>query len=67
MPHRISAARAAQRRAARAALHRGMTHPVTRMLLAAAALAAAAAWEAGHRVIDLHHSAPAPSRKGRRG
>jgi hypothetical protein len=32
----------------------GPTHPLTRLLLAAAAVAAAAAWEAGHRVTDLH-------------
>ncbi|MFB7598382.1 hypothetical protein [Streptomyces sp. NPDC056160] len=55
MPHLIHAARAAQHRAARAASVIGPAHPLTRLLLTAAALAAAAAWEAGHRVTDLHH------------
>ncbi|MFC7994328.1 hypothetical protein ACFUV2_34200 [Streptomyces pilosus] len=55
MPHRIHAARTAQHRAARAALALGPAHPLTRLLLAAAAMAAAAVWEAGHRVADLHH------------
>ncbi|MDO0929729.1 hypothetical protein QQY24_31895 [Streptomyces sp. TG1A-8] len=55
MPHLIKAARAAQHRAARAATTVGPAHPLTRLLLAAAALAAAAAWDAGHRVADLHH------------
>ncbi|MGW2713385.1 hypothetical protein ACWC4J_31070, partial [Streptomyces sp. NPDC001356] len=32
----------------------GSGHPLARLLLAAAALAAATAWEAGHRVTDLH-------------
>ncbi|MEU2440181.1 hypothetical protein ABZ595_28965 [Streptomyces rubradiris] len=50
----IDAARAAQHRAARAALAVGPAHPLARLLLAAAALAAAAAWESGHRVTDLH-------------
>ncbi|KKD11000.1 hypothetical protein ACM6O1_38990 (plasmid) [Streptomyces coelicolor] len=54
MPHLIHAARAAQHRAARAAARIGTAHPLTRMLLAAAAVAAAAAWDAGHRVADLH-------------
>ncbi|KAB2977460.1 hypothetical protein F8R89_01055 [Streptomyces sp. SS1-1] len=54
MPHRIHAARAAQHRAARAALALGPGHPLARLLLAAAAVAAAAAWEAGYRVADLH-------------
>jgi hypothetical protein len=54
MPHLIQAAGAAQPRAARAAHAVGPAHPLTRLLLAAAALAAAAAWEAGHRVTDLH-------------
>ncbi|GGU66422.1 hypothetical protein GCM10010259_65880 [Streptomyces daghestanicus] len=54
MPHLIQAARAAQHRAARAAASIGAAHPLTRLLLAAAALAVAAAWEAGHRVADLH-------------
>ncbi|MEU2357935.1 hypothetical protein ABZ599_34000 [Streptomyces misionensis] len=50
----IDAARAAQQRAARAALAVGPAHPLARLLLAAAALAAATAWDAGHRVTDLH-------------
>ncbi|MDG9695303.1 hypothetical protein QC281_35075 [Streptomyces sp. DH17] len=54
MPHLIQAARTAQHRAARAAAHVGTGHPLTRLLLAAAAVTAAAAWEAGHRVADLH-------------
>jgi hypothetical protein len=41
------------RAAARAAARIGSAHPLTRMLLAAAAVAAAAAWDAGHRVADL--------------
>ncbi|CAM5558439.1 hypothetical protein [Streptomyces purpurascens] len=56
MPHLIQAARTAQQRAARAALAVGAHHPLARVLLAAAAMAAAAAWEAGHRVTDLHLS-----------
>jgi hypothetical protein len=54
MPHLIQAARAAQQRAARAAHAVGPAHPLARRLLAAAAAAAARAWEAGHRVTDLH-------------
>ncbi|MBZ6093412.1 hypothetical protein KVH02_34685 [Streptomyces olivaceus] len=54
MLHPIQAARAAQHRAARAASRIGAGHPLTRVLLAAAAVAAAAAWDAGHRVADLH-------------
>ncbi len=50
----IDAARAAQHRAARAASAVGPAHPLARLLLAAAALAAATAWEAGRRVTDLH-------------
>ncbi|MFE7574676.1 hypothetical protein ACFU5Z_08060 [Streptomyces sp. NPDC057521] len=50
----IRAARAAQKRAARAIAARGLAHPLTRILLAAAATAAAQAWEAGHRVTDIH-------------
>ncbi|MGY4965104.1 hypothetical protein [Streptomyces sp. 900105245] len=50
----IDAARTAQHRAARAASAVGPAHPLARLLLAAAALAAAAAWDAGHRVTDLH-------------
>lgn len=52
--HPIRLARTAQHRAVRAIATRGLTHPVTRALLMAAALAAAAAWEAGHRVTDTH-------------
>lgn len=54
IPPGMRAARAAQMRAARAAHAVGARHPLTRLLLAAAAMAAAAAWEAGHRVTDLH-------------
>ncbi|MEV6806565.1 hypothetical protein [Streptomyces sp. NPDC051129] len=50
----IDTARAAQHRAARAALAVGPAHPLARLLLTAAALAAATAWDAGHRVTDLH-------------
>lgn len=50
----IPAARAAQRRAARAIATCGLAHPLTGLLLAAAATAAAQAWEAGHRVADIH-------------
>ncbi|MGW3464941.1 hypothetical protein ACWDE9_37610, partial [Streptomyces olivaceoviridis] len=45
---------AAHHRAPGAALAVGPGHPLARLLLAAAALAAAAVWEAGHRVTDLH-------------
>ncbi|MFI6254357.1 hypothetical protein [Streptomyces sp. NPDC051016] len=55
MTHLIQAARAAQQRAARAVARVGPAHPVARRLMAAAARAAAAAWDAGHRVADLHH------------
>ncbi|MFI6881152.1 hypothetical protein ACIBL6_47680 [Streptomyces sp. NPDC050400] len=54
MHHLIQTARTAQHRAARAATTIGATHPRTRLLLAAAALAAASAWEVGHHVTDLH-------------
>lgn len=54
MPHLIQTARTAQQRAARAVARHGLTHPHARLLLALAALAAAAVWEAGHRVADLH-------------
>ncbi|TBO60230.1 hypothetical protein EYS09_07950 [Streptomyces kasugaensis] len=50
-------ARAAQHRAARAITRHGLAHPLARTLLAAAALAAAAAWEAGHHVRDIHSPA----------
>ncbi|MDQ1033642.1 hypothetical protein QFZ75_000058 [Streptomyces sp. V3I8] len=52
--HPIRRARTAQHRAVRAIAQRGLAHPGSRALLAAAALAATAAWEAGHRVADLH-------------
>jgi hypothetical protein len=54
MAHLIQAARAAQHRAARAAATIGVAHPLTHLLLAAAAMAATAAWETGHRVADIH-------------
>ncbi|USQ89921.1 hypothetical protein NFX46_40280 (plasmid) [Streptomyces phaeoluteigriseus] len=54
MIHPIHAARAAQHRATRAARTLGAAHPLTRLLFPAAAIAAAAAWDAGHRVADLH-------------
>ncbi|MDT0432896.1 hypothetical protein [Streptomyces salyersiae] len=50
----IRAARTAQRHAVRAIALRGLAHPLTHVLLAAAATAAAQAWDAGHRVTDLH-------------
>src|SRR5690606_17656494 len=54
MQHSIWAARAAQYRAARAAARVGVRHPLVHLLLAAAATAAGAAWDAGYRVADLH-------------
>lgn len=54
MSHLIHAAGVAQYRAARAVHAVGAAHPLTRLLLAAAAVAATAAWEAGHRVADIH-------------
>ncbi|MER5200511.1 hypothetical protein ACWD3J_44140 [Streptomyces sp. NPDC002755] len=54
MPHLIQAARAAQHHAVRAAALLGTRHPRARVLLAAAAVAAITAWEAGHRVADRH-------------
>ncbi|XIG72724.1 hypothetical protein C1N81_04230 (plasmid) [Streptomyces sp. SGAir0957] len=54
----IHAARAAQHRAARAASSIGAAHPHTRLLLAVASLTAAAAWEIGHHVTDLHTPNP---------
>ncbi|MFJ2819046.1 hypothetical protein [Streptomyces sp. NPDC087294] len=54
MPHLIQAARTAQQRAARAVAAVGPRHPCARILLAAAALAAATAWDAGHRVAAVH-------------
>ncbi|MGZ2360954.1 hypothetical protein LRE75_30470 [Streptomyces sp. 372A] len=62
--HRIRAARAAQKRAARAIAVRGLAHPLTRILLAAAATAAAQAWEAGHRVTDIHPAQPERTHHG---
>ncbi|MFJ4577496.1 hypothetical protein ACIP4W_40340 [Streptomyces sp. NPDC088846] len=53
-------ARTAQRLAVRAITARGLAHPLTLALLAAATTAAARAWDAGHRVTDTH---PAPARK----
>ncbi|MFF0509153.1 hypothetical protein ACFYUH_36985 [Streptomyces fimicarius] len=50
----IHAARTAQYLAVRALTLHGLAHPVTHVLLAAAATAAAQAWEAGHRVEALH-------------
>ncbi|MBB5932577.1 hypothetical protein [Streptomyces echinatus] len=50
----IDAARVAQQRAARAASAVGPAHPLARLLLTAAGLAAVTAWDAGHRVTDLH-------------
>ncbi|OKK05281.1 hypothetical protein AMK09_37635 [Streptomyces sp. CB02488] len=52
--HYIRAARTAQHRAVRALAVRGLAHPLTHLLLAAAATAAAQAWDAGHRVTELH-------------
>ncbi|WP_078856298.1 hypothetical protein [Streptomyces sp. NRRL F-5065] len=54
MPHLIQTARDAQQRASRAAAHLGARHPITRVLLALAAMAAAAAWDAGHPITDTH-------------
>lgn len=58
----IPAARTAQHHAVRAIAARGLSHPVTQALLAAAVLTAAAAWEAGHRVTDIH---PPLARRGK--
>lgn len=63
MAHPIQVARAAQHYAARAAAAVGPRHHLARLLLAVAAIAAAAAWDAGHRVTDLH---PRPARTTRR-
>ncbi|MCX4902355.1 hypothetical protein [Streptomyces sp. NBC_00892] len=52
--HPIRAARTAQHHAVRAITTRGLAHPITLTLLAAAATAAARAWDAGHRVTDTH-------------
>ncbi|MEU3050114.1 hypothetical protein ABZ705_27005 [Streptomyces sp. NPDC006984] len=58
----IHRARAAQHYAARALTHWDTAHPATRLLLAAAALAATQAWDAGHRVPELH---PPPRHPGK--
>lgn len=58
--HPIRAAQTAQYRAVRAITARGLAHPITLTLLAAAATAAARAWDAGHHVADTH---PAPLRE----
>jgi tRNA A37 threonylcarbamoyladenosine synthetase subunit TsaC/SUA5/YrdC len=50
----IGRARAAQQHAVRALAVRGPAHPIVRALLAATAMAAIAAWEAGHHVTDTH-------------
>ncbi|MBV7249242.1 hypothetical protein [Streptomyces sp. MW-W600-10] len=59
----IRTARTAQYLAVRALTVNGLAHPVTRLLLAAAATAAARAWEAGHRVEALHPTHPASCRR----
>ncbi|MFE5108318.1 hypothetical protein [Streptomyces sp. NPDC056663] len=46
----------------RAITARGLAHPLTLALLAAAATAAAKAWDAGHRVTDTHPARRAPER-----
>ncbi|MFJ2875468.1 MULTISPECIES: hypothetical protein [unclassified Streptomyces] len=53
-------ARTAQHHAVRAITARGLAHPITIALLAAAATAAARAWDTGHRVAETH---PAPARE----
>ncbi|MFJ7200926.1 MULTISPECIES: hypothetical protein [unclassified Streptomyces] len=58
--HHIRAARTAQHHAVRAIAARGLAHPITLALLAAAVTAAARAWDAGHPVTDIH---PAPARE----
>ncbi|MFB7982977.1 hypothetical protein [Streptomyces vinaceus] len=58
----IPAARTAQHHVVRAIAARGLTHPLTQALLAAAVLTAAAAWDAGHRVADIH---PPLARRGK--
>ncbi|OLO25497.1 MULTISPECIES: hypothetical protein [Streptomyces] len=50
----IRAARTAQHLAVRALTAHGLAHPLTLALLAAASTTAARAWEAGHRVTDIH-------------
>lgn len=51
-------ARAAQNAAARALLAHGPRHPAARALLTTAALAARAAYTAGHAVRDIHATTP---------
>ncbi|MFE2943389.1 hypothetical protein ACFXKG_30700 [Streptomyces sp. NPDC059255] len=51
-------ARAAQRRAARAIARLGLTHPLTSLLLTAAAITAASAYRAGHSVTEIHPPRP---------
>ncbi|MEU9083384.1 hypothetical protein [Streptomyces sp. NPDC048357] len=58
----IPAARNAQHHAVRAIAARGLSHPLTQALLAAAVLTAVAAWKAGHRVTDIH---PPLTRRGK--
>ncbi|MDX3232529.1 hypothetical protein [Streptomyces sp. ME19-01-6] len=65
IPSGIRAARAAQYRAARAVATCGLAHPLTCTLLAAASLAAALAWDAGHPVHAIHPT-PERVRRGRR-
>ncbi|WP_331756028.1 hypothetical protein OH791_38510 (plasmid) [Streptomyces anulatus] len=57
----IRAARTAQHLAVRALTADGLAHPFTLALLAAASTAAARAWEAGHRVTDIHPANTASS------
>ncbi|WP_327180333.1 hypothetical protein OG599_34685 (plasmid) [Streptomyces sp. NBC_01335] len=64
-PLPIRTARGAQYRAARAAVVLGLAHPLTRVLLAAAAAAAATAWDAGHPVADIHPRTTERHRTGR--
>ncbi|WP_434600207.1 hypothetical protein [Streptomyces sp. A5-4] len=63
--HHIRVARTAQHLAVRAITLRGLAHPLTLALLAAAATAAAQAWDAGHQVADIHPAGTA--QKARRG
>ncbi|MFH9298825.1 hypothetical protein [Streptomyces sp. NPDC017520] len=57
----IRAARTAQHLAVRALAAHGLAHPLTLVLLAAASTTAARAWEAGHRVTDIHPANTASS------
>ncbi|WP_331735826.1 hypothetical protein OG333_37605 (plasmid) [Streptomyces anulatus] len=63
MPHRIRAARTAAHLAVRALTVHGLAHPLTHLLLAAASLAAARAWDRGHPVDAIHTT---PVQKARR-